>query len=122
MQSIADLRAACAALPHTQETFPFGMTTLVFKVGGPGWAKMYALTDVNADPVTVSLKVLPERGDELRTAHGAISPGYHLNKRHWITVTLDGRVPDALIRELVAGSHALVVKGLTRVQRTELDP
>ncbi|MFC3833181.1 MULTISPECIES: MmcQ/YjbR family DNA-binding protein [Deinococcus] len=116
MQSIADVRAACAALPHSQETFPFGPTTLVFKVAG----KMYALTDIHADPVTVSVKVRPERGDELRAAHDAITPGYHLNKRHWITVTLDGRVPGDLVRELLAGSHALVVAGLTRAQRAEL--
>ena len=56
--------------------------------------------------VTVSVKVRPERGDELRAAHDAITPGYHLNKRHWVTVTLDGRVPPELIRELIVGSHA----------------
>jgi len=120
MQSIADLRALCAALPHSRETFPFGATTLVFKVGLPDALKMYALTDVQADPVTVSVKVRPERGDELRAAHAAITPGYHLNKRHWVTVTLDGRVPPELIRELIVGSHALVVGGLTRAQREEM--
>lgn len=120
MQSIADLRALCAALPHSRETFPFGATTLVFKVGPDAAGKMYALTDVQADPVTVSVKVRPERGDELRAAHHAITPGYHLNKRHWVTVTLDGRVPPELIRELLVGSHALVVGGLTRAQREDL--
>ncbi|MFT2719986.1 MmcQ/YjbR family DNA-binding protein [Deinococcus sp. A31D244] len=119
MQSITELRAACSALPHSHETFPFDMTTLVFKVGGAG-AKMYALTDVQGDPVTVSLKVTPERGEELRAAFPAVTPGYHLNKRHWITVTLDGRVPDELLHELIVGSHALVVRGMTRVQRAEL--
>ncbi len=120
MQSIADLRALCAALPHSRETFPFGATTLVFKVGPADAGKMYALTDVQADPVTVSVKVRPERGDELRAAHDAITPGYHLNKRHWVTVTLDDRVPPGLIRELIVGSHALVVGGLTRAQREDL--
>ncbi|GGK97579.1 MmcQ/YjbR family DNA-binding protein [Deinococcus radiotolerans] len=120
MQSITDLRAHCAQLPHSQETFPFDATTLVFKVGPAGAGKMYALTDVQADPVTVSVKVPPERGEELRAAHDAITPGYHLNKRHWVTVTLDGRVPDELIRDLITGSHALVVRGLTRAQRQEL--
>ncbi len=120
MQSIADLRALCAELPHSRETFPFGATTLVFKVGPADAGKMYALTDVQADPVSVSLKVRPERGEELRAAHAAITPGYHLNKRHWVTVTLDGRVPDDLIRELIVGSHALVVGGLTRAQREDL--
>ncbi|MVN85273.1 MmcQ/YjbR family DNA-binding protein [Deinococcus sp. HMF7620] len=116
MLSIADLRAACAALPGSQETFPFDATTLVFKVG----SKMYALTDIQAEPLTLSVKVRPEHGEDLRAAHEAIAPGYHLNKRHWVTVTLDGRVPAALVQELLAGSHALVVGGLTRVQRAEL--
>lgn len=116
MQSIADLRAACAALPHSQETFPFDMTTLVFKVGG----KMYALTDITAESPSLSLKVKPQRGDELRAEYRSMTPGYHLNKRHWITVKLDGSVPDALLAELLRDSHALVVKGLTRSVRAEL--
>lgn len=116
MRSIADVRAACAALPGSSETFPFDATTLVFKVGG----KMYALTDITADPVTLSLKVRPEDGEELRATHPAIQPGYHLNKRHWITVILDGTVPDPLLRDLLNGSHTLVVASLTRAQRAEL--
>lgn len=116
MHSIADVRAACAALPGSAETFPFDATTLVFKVGG----KMYALTGITGDPVTLSLKVRPEHGEELRAEHPAITPGYHLNKRHWITVTLDGTVPDDLLRDLLTGSHALVVASLTRAGRAEL--
>ncbi|MBZ9714067.1 MmcQ/YjbR family DNA-binding protein [Deinococcus multiflagellatus] len=116
MKSMAELRAACAALTGSQETFPFDATTLVFKVGG----KMYALTDIQAEPLTLSLKVRPEQGDELRAAWPAIAPGYHLNKRHWITVTLDGTVPDELVAELLRGSHALVTAGLTRAARAEL--
>ena len=103
-----------------RETFPFDATTLVFKVGPAEAGKMYALTDVQADPVTVSVKVRPDRGEELRAAFDAITPGYHLNKRHWVTVPLDGRVPPALIRELITGSHALVVAGMTRAQRQAL--
>ena len=116
MHTIADVRAACAGLPGSQETFPFDATTLVFKVGG----KMYALTDVQGDPVTLSVKVRPERGEELRAAHGAIMPGYHLNKRHWVTLRLDGTLPEGMPGELLGDSHALVVKGLTRAQRAEL--
>ncbi|GBF07921.1 putative MmcQ-like protein [Deinococcus aerius] len=116
MRSIADVRAACAALPGSSETFPFGPTTLVFKVGG----RMYALTDITADPVTLSLKVRPGDGEELRAAHPAIRPGYHLNKRHWVTATLDGTLPELLLSDLLAGSHKLVVASLTRAQRAEL--
>lgn len=119
MRSIGDLRAA-AALPHSRETFPFNETTLVFKVGGPPAGKMYAPTDILADPLQVSLKVRPEHGEELRAAHPAIQPGFHLNKRHWTTVTLGGTVPDALLWELLASSHALVVRGMTRAERAKL--
>ncbi|UQN07588.1 MmcQ/YjbR family DNA-binding protein [Deinococcus sp. QL22] len=121
MRSVSDLRAACAALPHSSETFPFGMDTLVWKVGRPDAAKMYALSGINADPLTLSLKVRPEYGDTLRAVHAAIVPGYHLNKRHWVTVTLDGRVPGELVQELLAGSHALVLSSFTRAQRADLE-
>ena len=116
VRTLDDLRAVCAGLPHSQETFPFDLTTLVFKVGG----KMYALTSIDADPPSVSLKVKPEDGEVLRARYPSITPGYHLNKRHWITVNLDGSVPDDLVRELLKGSYALVVKGLTRAQREAL--
>lgn len=96
------------------------MDTLVWKVGSPDAAKMYALTGISADPLTLSLKVRPEDGDTLRAAHAAIVPGYHLNKRHWVTVTLDGSVPGELLQELLAGSHALVLASFTRAQRAEL--
>lgn len=117
MRTIGEVRSAAAALPHSRETFPFDETTLVLKVGG----KMYALTDILADPPGLSVKVTPERGEELRAECAAIAPGYHLNKRHWVTVTLDGTVPDALLRELLADSHALVVRGMTRAERAALE-
>ncbi|QLG09707.1 MmcQ/YjbR family DNA-binding protein [Deinococcus sp. D7000] len=116
MQTVAQLREACARLARSEETFPFGPGTLIWKVGG----KVYALTDITADPLTLSLKMRPERGVELRAAHPAIVPGYHLNKRHWVTLTLDGSLPHALVGEVLAGSHALVVAGMTRARREEL--
>ena len=117
MHTVADLRAACAALPGSRETFPFGPTTLVFKVGG----KVYALTDIQAEPLTLSLKCDPARAEALRAQHDAITPGYHLSKRHWNTLSLDGRLDPALVTELLQHSYALVVGGLTRAQRAELE-
>ena len=116
MQTVAQLRRVCARLPRSEETFPFGPGTLVWKVGG----KVYALSDITADPLSLSLKVRPERGDSLRSEWPAIVPGYHLNKRHWVTATLDGSLPDVLVDELLSGSHALVVAGMTRAARAEL--
>lgn len=116
MHTVADLRAACAALPGSTETFPFGASTLVFKVAG----RMYALTDIQAEPLSLSLKCDPARAERLRAEHAAITPGYHLNKRHWNTLTLDGQLTDALVAELLRHSYDLVVAGLTRAQRAEL--
>jgi predicted DNA-binding protein (MmcQ/YjbR family) len=115
MQTVADLRAACAELSGSQETFPFGPTTLVFKVAG----KMYALTDISADPLSLALKCDPSRAEALRAEYPGIVPGYHLNKRHWNTLKL-AEVPPRLTAELLRHSYDLVVGGLTRAQRHTL--
>ena len=115
--TLSELRGLCAALPHSQETFPFGPQTLVFKVAG----KVYALTSLDAEPPTLSLKVRPLDGEGLRATYPQqISPGYHLNKRHWVTLRLGGAVPDALVRELLAQSYALVLAGMSRAERAEV--
>ncbi|MDL2344864.1 MmcQ/YjbR family DNA-binding protein [Deinococcus sp. MIMF12] len=116
MHSTADVRGVCASLPGSRETFPFDAAALVFKVAG----KMYALTDLTADPVTLPLKVRPQDGEALRAAYPAVQPGSHLNKRHWVTVTLDGTVPGEMVRELLEASHALVVAGLIRTPMKSL--
>jgi predicted DNA-binding protein (MmcQ/YjbR family) len=102
------LRRACLARAGAREEFPFGPEVSVFKVGG----KMFALSMLGAEPLRVSLKCEPEIGEALRASHPAIVPGYHLNKRHWITVTLDGSLPDAMVRDLIEDSHDLVVAAL----------
>ena len=100
----AELRSLCLKLPGAEETFPFGPETSVFKVGG----KMFALAQLKRRPLQVSLKCEPELGEQLRGTYDEIEPGYHLNKRHWLTITLGGTAGDDLVRELVAGSHELV--------------
>jgi predicted DNA-binding protein (MmcQ/YjbR family) len=100
----AQLRRHCLKLPAAKETFPFGPETSVFKVGG----KMFALAQLAREPLKVSVKCEPELGEQLRGTYDEIEPGYHLNKRHWLTVTCGGEVTDELVRELVAGSYDLV--------------
>ena len=100
----AELRRLCLKLPRAEETFPFGPETSVFKVGG----KMFALAQLKRKPLTVSVKCEPELGEQLRGMYDEIEPGYHLNKRHWLTVTCGGAAPDGLVRELAAGSYDLV--------------
>lgn len=111
------LKAACLDLTGAVETFPFNLETSVFKVGG----KIFALTALDASPLSVSLKCDPELALRLRAQYPAITGGWHLNKRHWNTVLLDGSVPQKLVREMIEDSYDLVVSSLPRSQRLELD-
>ena len=78
---------------------------------------MFALTALGAQPLTVSLKCEPSLAEALRAQHAAVQPGYHLNKRHWITVTLDDSLPDELVFGLLEDSYELVVDGLLKRER-----
>lgn len=111
-----DLKAACLALTGAAETFPFNPRTSVFKVGG----KVFALSALDSDPLSVSLKCDPELAVRLRAQYPAITAGYHLNKRHWNTVLLDGSVPEAMVRDMIEDSYDLVVSSLPREQRRAL--
>ncbi|MFF5012045.1 MmcQ/YjbR family DNA-binding protein [Streptomyces sp. NPDC001165] len=113
-----ELRAFCLSFNAAVEDFPFSPDVSVFKVLG----KMFALSWLDARPLTVNLKCDPEDAVRLRSEHeGLIIPGYHMNKRHWNTVTVDGELPDRLVRELIEDSYDLVVAGLPRAQRLRLD-
>lgn len=101
---LPDVIAHCLSKPGAEETTPFGPDVLVYKVSG----KMFALTSPDDFPSTVNLKCDPERSLELRDEYPAITPGYHMNKKHWNTVILDGSVPSKLIRELIDHSFELV--------------
>ena len=109
----ARLRRLCLSFPGATEEFPFAPGVSVFKVGG----KMFALTRLDARPLQVSLKCEPELAAQLRATYPAIAAGYHLNKRHWNTVTLDGSLDDRMVRDLVEDSYDLVVDGLPRAAR-----
>ncbi|MHC5904936.1 MmcQ/YjbR family DNA-binding protein [Streptomyces sp. S6] len=113
-----ELRALCLSFNAAVEDFPFSPEVTVFKVCG----KMFALTWIDAEPLKVNLKCDPEDAVRLRTDHpGLITPGYHMNKRHWNTVVVDGELPGRVVRELVEDSYDLVVAGLPRAERLRLD-
>ncbi|TXS55089.1 MmcQ/YjbR family DNA-binding protein [Streptomyces sp. t39] len=111
-----ELRALCLEFNAAVEEFPFGPETSVFKVLG----KMFALSALDGTPLTVNLKCDPDNAVRLRAEHPAIAPGWHMNKRHWNTVTV-GDLPDRMVRELVEDSYDLVVAGLPRAERLRLD-
>jgi len=112
----AELRDLCLGLPGVREEFPFRPELSVFKVAG----KVFALSTLSEEPLRVSLKCEPELGAQLRATYPSIVPGYHLNKRHWLTVTADGSLPEGLVADLVAGSYELVVSALPRTARRAL--
>jgi predicted DNA-binding protein (MmcQ/YjbR family) len=104
----AQLRDHCISFPGAEETFPFGPETSVFKVSG----KMFALSQLDAESLRVSLKCEPQLAEALRAAHTAVLPGYHLNKRHWNTVVIDGSLPAQMIKHMIEDSYDLVVSQL----------
>lgn len=109
----AALRKWCLARPGATEEFPFGEGVSVFKVA----EKMFALSALRSRPLQVSVKCEPEVAHRLRASYAAVVPGYHLNKRHWNTITLDGSLPDQLVRDMLEDSYDLVVAGLPRRAR-----
>jgi predicted DNA-binding protein (MmcQ/YjbR family) len=111
-----ELRRWCLQHAGAIEDFPFGAETSVFKVAG----KMFALSALDRAPLQVSVKCEPELAVDLRNTYPAIRPGYHLNKRHWNTITVDGSLPDQLVRDLVEDSYDLVVSALPKRLRREL--
>jgi len=112
----ARLRKACLAHQGAVETFPFAPGHSVFKVGG----RIFALSALREEPLRVSLKCEPEIAERLRGAHAAIIPGYHLNKRHWNTVYLDGSLPDAVLLDMIEDSYDLIVAALPAATREQL--
>ena len=111
-----DLLDLCSGLPGAVEDAPFGDEVAVFKVGG----KMFALVPLAGEPGSVNLKCDPDWALELREVYAAVRPGYHMNKRHWNTVDLDGTVDDDELRAMVGHSYELVVRSLPRRERDRL--
>lgn len=114
--TFSELRHSCLQKKGARETFPFDEKTLVFKV----MDKMFALVGLDDDPPEVNLKCDPEFAEVLRAKYDAVRPGYHMNKRHWNTVTLDGTIPDADIQMMIDESYQQVVRKLKKSDRQKL--
>jgi len=104
---IEQLRDYCIAKPGAEECFPFGPETLVFKVDG----KIFLLASLNSQPLQFNAKCDPEKAIELREQYASILPGYHMNKKLWNTVIIDGSLSSQQLRDLVDHSYELVTKG-----------
>ncbi|HEV7349606.1 MmcQ/YjbR family DNA-binding protein [Telluribacter sp.] len=115
--NIENLRDLCIALPGVTEEFPFGEETLVYKVMG----KIFLLTSLNSDTFRFNVKCEPEKAEELREQYPSVLPGYHMNKKHWNTIVVDGSVPDKVLRSWIVDSYSLVVASLPAKTKQTLD-
>jgi predicted DNA-binding protein (MmcQ/YjbR family) len=112
---LESFRERCLSKKGVTEEFPFGEDTIVFKVMG----KMFTLADV-VEFSGINVKVDPEKGIELRERYDAITPAFHMNKKHWITAVTNGMLPEKLLMQLIDDSYLLVVNGLTKSQKSAL--
>lgn len=113
--NIEDIRTYCLGKPGVTESFPFDNETLVFKV----MSKMFALAPLERAQ-QINLKCDPEWAVELRSEWEEVFPGYHMSKKHWNTVSLNGRLPSELLVKLIDHSYELVTKGLKKSEREAL--
>jgi predicted DNA-binding protein (MmcQ/YjbR family) len=112
---IETLREYCLSKKAVTEDFPFGEITLVFRVK----EKIFLLVSLDADPLQFNAKCNPEKAIELREEYEAIQPGYHMNKKHWNTVVIDGSIPSKLIKEMIDDSYKLIVQALPKKVRDD---
>lgn len=114
--NIEQLRDYCMRKKGANESFPFDSDTLVFKVMN----KAFLLTSLSA-PTSFNVKCDPEEAIAQREEYAEIEPGYHMNKKHWNTVRIDGDLSDAFLAKLIDDSYALVVAGMSKKEKLELE-
>ncbi len=113
--NIEELRAYCLSLEQVVEEMPFDDETLVFKVGG----KMFGLASMGEE-FWINVKCDPDEALELRETFPAVFPGYHMNKKYWNSVLIDGTISDSLIKAWIDNSYRLVVSKLTKQEKAQL--
>ena len=111
-----EFREYCLTKSKVTEGTPFGESVLVFKVAG----KMFALMSLDGVPATANLKCNPDLALELRDRYEHVRPGYHMNKKHWNTVEIEGRIPETELRKMIDHSYDLVVQSLSRASRSTI--
>ncbi len=116
LMNIEEVRTYCLRKNGVEESFPFDNETLVFKVGG----KMFLLTSLVSPEFRINLKTAPEKSLLLREEYPQITPGFHMNKKHWNTVLIDGKLSEKLIYGLIDESYDLVFNSLSKKKQREL--
>ena len=113
--NIEELREYCLSLPQATEDMPFDDETLVFKVGG----RMFCFASLTVD-LKMNLKCDPDEAIEIRETFPAVTPGFHMNKKYWNTVLIDGSISDSMLKVWILQSYKLVVAKLTKAERSRL--
>jgi len=113
--NIEEFRNYCLEKKGASEHFPFDQTTLVMKVG----SKMFALTDLE-EQFEITLKCLPEKAIDLREKHKCITAGYHMNKKHWNTIVIDGSLSDKQLKAMIDDSYDLIFESLPKLMRNQI--
>jgi len=114
--NIESLREYCLKKKAAEETFPFGDSTIVFKVKG----KIFLLAGLDESPLQFNIKSDPDKIDDLREQYEDVLPGYHMNKKHWNTIIVTGSIPEKVLKEMIDESYRLVVKSLPQKDKTGL--
>jgi len=113
---VETLRQYCLAKKGAGEDFPFGETTLVFKV----MSKIFLIVSLDASPLQFNAKCDPDKAIDLREQYDSVQPGYHMNKKHWNTVVVDGSIPQRLLKEMIDDSYELIVQSLPKKEIEKL--
>lgn len=114
--NIEELRNYCLSKPGVEETLPFGPDTLVYKAGG----KVFLLTGLDTEQLRFNVKCDPDKAIELREEFPCVLPGYHMNKKHWNTIVVDGSVSSRQLKEWIDHSYELIVNSLSKKLRDEM--
>lgn len=113
---IESLRNYCLSKEAVEETLPFGPDTLVFKVGG----KIFLICRLNTETLQFNAKCDPEKAIELRERYDCVQPGYHMNKKHWNTIIVDGSISGKMLKEWIDDSYNLIVDSLPDKTKAQL--
>lgn len=116
MLDLQHIRDYCSSKRGVSESFPFDFQTLTIRVGD----KIFLLTDINTDVLSLNLKCDPFLALDLRSRYRQVTPGYHMNKKHWNTVVIDGEIPDKEILMMIDHSYELVFSGLKKALKDEI--
>ena len=114
--NIETLREYCLSKKAVTEDFPFGEDTLVFRVLN----KIFLLISLSSNPLQFNAKCDPDKAIELRDQYDAVQPGYHMNKKHWNTIIMNGSLSNAQLKEMIDDSYNLIVQSLPKKERENL--